>query len=89
MPRGKPLSSDLKEKIVAYYERNSVEGPTYKSMSEIFDVPLKTVHNIIKRYNETGSVENLPKPGRKRKTTPRQDRKMVIESKKDPFKCAQ
>ena len=90
MPRGKPLSTDLKVKLVSYYERNRGQGSlSYKSMSEIFDVPAQTIHDVIKRYLETGSVENKKKTGRPRKTTPRQDRQMVIECKKDPFKCAE
>ena len=87
---GKPLSLDLKEKIVSYWENNTTESssPTFKSIADIFDLPRKTVSDIINRYKKTGSVENLPKTGRKKKTTARQDRQMVILSKRDPFMTA-
>ena len=49
---------------------------------------VKLTLKALNRYKKTGSVQNHPKTGRKRKTTARQDRQMVILSKKDPFMTA-
>ena len=57
-------------------------------MAEIFDLPLPTIKTVIKNFKQRGTIESPPKTGRPRKTTPRQDRLMVIESKRDPWLVA-
>ena len=55
-------------------------------MTEIFSVPRNTIFNIIKKYRETGSVENrIENRHRPRKTSPRQDHLIILEAKRDPF----
>ena len=65
-----------------------VKDPTYKQMAGIFDLPMSSIQTVIKNFKERGTVESPPKTGRPRKTTPRQDRQMVIESKRDPWLVA-
>ena len=86
---GKPIAQQLKESIVSYWERNKDQnngaGPTYPSMEAIFGVKSNTILSIIRKYKKTGSVENLPKGHRKRCTTERQDRQIVLDAKRNPF----
>ena len=42
----------------------------------------QTVHNVIGKYEETGTVHNLPKSGRKRKLSEAQVRQAVRKAKK-------
>ena len=43
---------------------------------------------VIKKFNKTKTTENLPKPGRPRALTACQERKIVMESKMNPFLTA-
>lgn len=79
---GKHSSADLREKVVLYWQKNSV---TYKSLSEIFSVPVTTVKDWIRKYKTTGSFDRSVGSGRPRCTTERTDRRMVIDTKKNPF----
>ena len=46
------------------------------------------IHSILRKLEETGSCEAKKPPGRPRKTTAREDRWIVNESKKDQFVTA-
>lgn len=66
------LSTDLKERIVSYWEQNREVGATFRSVGRVFDVPHQTVSSLIKKYQETGSVENrIENRHRPRMTTDR------------------
>lgn len=85
------LSTDLKERIISYWQRFTEDhgfSPSYGSMADIFDVPKPTIFRLVKKFKSSGSVENVPKGHRKRLTTERQDRQIVIEAKKNPFVSA-
>ncbi|RWS12338.1 DNA repair protein complementing XP-A cells-like protein [Dinothrombium tinctorium] len=59
MPR---LPNELRELVIRMHN----EGFGYKLIAREFEVSIKTVRNTIKKYEETGSVEDRPKPGRPR-----------------------
>ena len=82
---GKHLSDDLKQRIVDY-RANTIPTPSYNAMNKIFNVPVTTMKDIVKKYSATGSVKNRTENRhRPRKTTVRQDRQIVREAKIDPF----
>ena len=59
---GKELSTDLKETIMGLDQ----EGYSACKIAEFLSLNRRTVSYIIKRYRERGTVENLPRSGRKR-----------------------
>lgn len=73
MSKGKELSVAEKKVIISMYERGV--GP--KKISQLTSFKLRTIENVIKKFKDTGSVANKPREGRPRKTTPREDRKIV------------
>ena len=83
---GQYLSSDLKERICKVWEEN--QTISYSKLAERFSVKKTTAYQLIKRYKERGSFEDAKKTGRPRATSKRTDRRIVRESKQDPFKCA-
>jgi len=64
-----PLSLDLRERIVAAYERGDL---TRDQVAELFRVGRASVNRLVRRFRETGSVEPSPHGGGKpRKLTAR------------------
>jgi transposase len=64
-----PLSLDLRERIVAAYERGDM---TRDQVAELFQVGRASVNRLVRRFRETGSVEPSPHGGGKpRKLTAR------------------
>jgi transposase len=64
-----PLSLDLRERIVAAYERGDL---TRDQVAEMFQVGRASVNRLVRRFRETGSVEPNPHGGGKpRKLTGR------------------
>lgn len=70
---GKELSTDLKETIMGLDQ----EGYSACKIAEFLSLNRRTVSYIIKRYRERGTVENLPRSGRKKKTNVRTDRLLL------------
>jgi transposase len=70
---GKELSTDLKETIMGLDQ----EGHSACKIAEFLSLNRRTVSYIIKRYRERGTVENLPRSGRKKKTNVRTDRLLL------------
>ena len=61
------------------------------SIGDIANIVKKSksvIHGILKKFKETGSCEAKKPPGRPRKTTAREDRLIVKNSKKDRFATA-
>jgi transposase len=59
----KPISIDLRERVIAAYER---EGQSMGQIAQRFAMPKGTVQNIIEHYRATGGVTPKPQnPGRK------------------------
>ena len=64
-----PLSLDLRERIVAAYERGDM---TRDQVAELFQVGRASVNRLVRRFRESGSVEPSPHAGGKpRKLTAR------------------
>ena len=82
-PRGPRLSDDLKQKIIDIHLANP--DLSYGALSERFGVAKTTVRRVVANYRERGTVTNVKASGRPRKTTVRDDRRIVREAKKDPF----
>ena len=55
----------VRSKIITHYE----DGMKIKEIAQIVNVPRRTVSDIIKRFNETGSLNVKPKHGRPSKIT--------------------
>ncbi len=55
-----------------------------KSISRDLNVPVSTVHNIIKRFTAHGTVANLPGRGRKSKINEKLQRRIVQMVDKEP-----
>jgi len=62
------------------------EGYAIRKLSEKVGKAKTTVHQIIKKFMETGSVADQPGSGRPRINTPRDDKVLIRISKKDRHK---
>ena len=80
----KELVPDVKEAIV----RAKEGGSTDRAVAALFKVGQKTVSRVYKRFRESKSVSNLPRSGRPRKSTERNDRVLAKIVKDDPKKTA-
>src|SRR4029434_7740453 len=80
MGASKPLSNDLKTKIVQHCGLG--EGST--KLSQRFQLSVSTVRNIIKKWKATGTVLVKARSGRPRKISKRQRRRMVRMVKDNP-----
>ena len=79
-------SEDLKERIV---QSKLVDGKSYSEVADTFRVSRNTVIKMVRTFQKRGSVASMMHTtGRKRKTTPRTDRHMVLEAKRNPFTTA-
>ena len=57
-------------------------------IAERLHVSRRTIQALIKKHRETGKVEDRPGRGRKKLTTPRQDRIIIKESLRDRRKTS-
>ena len=73
-----------KQLVIQYF----TNGFRMRKIAEKLEMKKSTVNDIIQRYTRTGSVENKPGRGRKRKLINRQIRKVLNSSKKHPFMTA-
>ena len=73
MVKRKELSDDLRSRIVNAHK----DGLGYKAISKRFEVHVATVQSIIRKFKIFNKVENLQRPGRKPKVSPRQARYLV------------
>ncbi len=76
----KNLSEDVKKLLV----EARIEGKTYKQLGEMFHISAVGAKKIYDKYLVQGTVANLKKSGRKRKTTIQEDRLIRREAVKDP-----
>ncbi len=52
MGRGSPICKRVRKKIVEYFKNNVPQCQTAKALQ----IPSSTVHNIIKRFRESGEI---------------------------------
>ena len=69
---GRELALDIKKLFVDLYENGHKRSETRKLLS----VPFMTISIIVKKYRNTGSVENKKKSGRPKLVSERDDRKL-------------
>lgn len=70
MARGKPLSSDLRTKVLTLHDK----GFSLKSIADRLILSRSTVQYVIKNFNSTKSIAPKPKTGRKPATTSAENR---------------
>ena len=67
------LSEEVRHKIIA----NHGQPQGYESISRDLDVPVSTVHNVIRKFKAHDTVANLPGRGHKRKLDQRLQGRIV------------
>lgn len=82
MPRS---TDDSIRKLIVQHRQ---EGKSVKEIAEIFKISTRTVINIYKRYEQTGSVSAEKSTGRPRLTTAEEDEHLREASKQNPLKSA-
>lgn len=80
MPRKQEISEYLRLRIVELHK----DGMGYKIISKTIGIHQSTVRNIIRKWRLFNTVATLPRSGRPSKLTPRAQRKMLKEKKKNP-----
>jgi transposase len=70
------LASDERLRAVFMAE----QGQSHRSIARTLKINRKTVDAIVSKHRETGSVADLQRTGRRRKSTSRQDRVLVRSS---------
>ena len=61
MARGSPLCGQLREKIVEQFKNNVPQ----RTIARNLGISSSTVHNIIKRFRESGEITACKRQGRK------------------------
>lgn len=84
MGKRKDITVEVKNLVIEAVNKNI----SYKQVSRLYGVSKSEVGNIVKRFRETGSVENKKRTGRKKVTSEKDDRILIRMSKKDPRKNA-
>ena len=73
------VSVEVKWQVVGMHKT----GMSYRQIASALNVSKTCVENTVKRYAESGSVLEAPRSGRPRKTSPRQDRKLLNLSRRN------
>lgn len=76
------LTHDQRIEIVAL----SQAGQSYRQLAAQYGVRVATISDLLRKHRETGSVDDLQRSGRPRKSTPRQDRALRLMSSRSPRK---
>lgn len=61
------------------------DGKSYAEVSQLLKCSKSTVSKVVKKFKEIGSLKNQKRSGRPRKTSPREDRKLIKHLKKNRF----
>jgi transposase len=77
------ISPETKVKII-----KNLKSKSAAEVANIFNVSKWSVERIRKRFQETGDVHDMPRTGRPRKTTTREDRLLVRQSRASPTATA-
>jgi transposase len=76
----KPYSNDLRQRIVAAYETGDY---SQDEIAELFGVCQKTVSNFVRRKDETGSPDRLPRGGGRQPQLDDQARQFIAQMVKE------
>lgn len=79
MVRGKSLSCDMRNSIVAAHE----SGLSGHKIAKNLSIPQGTVRNIISQFKKTGNIQTKVKTGRASKITKRDERALRTLIKQD------
>lgn len=79
--RSKELSLSVKQAIIRLKNLNK----PIREIAKTLGVAKSTVWNILKKKERTGELSNTKRPGRPRKTTVVDDRRILSLVKKNPF----
>uniref|UniRef100_A0A8C6K5C0 Transposase Tc1-like domain-containing protein n=1 Tax=Nothobranchius furzeri TaxID=105023 RepID=A0A8C6K5C0_NOTFU len=80
MPRSKEIQEQMRTKVIEIYR----SGKGYKAISKALGLQRTTVRAIIHKWQQHGTVVNLPRSGPPTKMTPRAQRRLIREVTKDP-----
>ena len=70
MVKVREWSVDMRELVILHYKEHKTE----REIIEMVKLPKTIIHDIIAKHRLTGDVNNLPRAGRPRATSSRQDR---------------
>ncbi|GFU73577.1 paired domain-containing protein [Trichonephila clavipes] len=84
-PKTKEISLDTRKYITELHKK----GKSFREIGKILKLSFTTVVTIVKKYLETGSVENKPRPGGPSKLTSRAKRIVVMSATNKPMTSAQ
>ncbi|GFT33993.1 paired domain-containing protein [Trichonephila clavipes] len=84
-PKTKEISLDMRKHITELHKK----GKSFREIGKIFKLSFTTVGYIVKKYLETGSVENKLRPGGPSKLTSRAKRMIVRSATNKPMTSAQ
>jgi transposase len=77
--KSRELSTEVKKMIVKSVEM----GGKISNLAQTLSIPRTTIHSVIKKFRNTGSVENVPRKGRKKLFTERDGNAVLRLVKKD------
>lgn len=83
-PTGKQTSVEIRHLIIRMYG----EGKTMRNIAEIVGRSRSTVHDVIKIYRDENRVENKSKEGQGKILNDHDERRILLEVKKNPLKSA-
>lgn len=84
MPRGKSIGVTTRTAIITLHQ----EGYASRQIAERLNVSKSTVNNTICKFQDTGNLEDNPRPGPSRITTSAEDRQLQLISKRNRRKTA-
>ena len=76
----------FKRKLILWYYY--IKGLSQKEIAEETEIGTSTISDIIKKWNDSGLIEDLPRPGRKKEITKRQEKKIKEIQLQDRAKSA-
>lgn len=83
MVRGKPIPMSDRQMIISFYQR----GEKVAKIARKLHLPWNSVKNLVRKWEANGFLYDPPRKGRPRKTTPRQDRKIVTTALQNRRLC--
>ncbi|GFV30251.1 paired domain-containing protein [Trichonephila clavipes] len=84
-PKTKEISLDTRKHITELHK----EGKSFREIGKVLKLSFTTFRYIVKKYLETGSVENKDRPGGPSKLTSRAKRIIVRSATNKPMTSAQ